>query len=187
MVELATLQAVSYIMGSIGVFVAAAYYVYNMRISQRNSKAALETRQAQLLMQIYDRINNKEFSRDWAETNYFWEWDDYDDYFKKYGANPDEFPKFMNIADTYEGIGVVLKNKLVDPKLIYGVLRNNPILYWEKFSPMMKKWAAEAGESMMYPGFEHLYEEMSRQYEIEHGHKFDHKIRHARDVHSSPA
>jgi hypothetical protein len=60
MVELATLQAVSYIMGSLGVFVAAIYYVYNMRISQKNQELALkaqeqtlETRQAQLLMNLY--------------------------------------------------------------------------------------------------------------------------------------
>ena len=31
MVELATLQAVSYIIGSLGVFVAAVYYVFNIR------------------------------------------------------------------------------------------------------------------------------------------------------------
>jgi len=153
-----------------------------MRISQRNSKAALETRQAQLLMQIYDRVNNRNFTRDWAETNYFWKWNDHNDYFKKYGTNLEEYPKFKNIIDTYEGIGVILKNKLVDPKLIYGVLRESPILYWEKFSPLMKEFGVEAGESLMYPGFEFLCKEMNKQYELEHGYEFGHKIRHADDL-----
>jgi hypothetical protein len=35
MVELATLQAVSYIMGSLGVFIAAVYYVSTLRNAQR--------------------------------------------------------------------------------------------------------------------------------------------------------
>jgi hypothetical protein len=139
MVDLAEIQAAYYMVAATGVLVAAIYYIYNMRISQRNSKAALDTRQAQLLMQIYERVNNRDFTRDWAETNYFWKWNDHKDYWKKYGTNLEECPKFQNIADTYEGIGVILENKLVDPKLIYGLLRNNPILYWEKFSPIMKE------------------------------------------------
>ena len=141
----------------------------------------LETRQAQLLMQIFDRVNNKDFTRNWAETNYFWKWTDDEDYWKKYGANPEEYPKAKNVIDTYEGIGAILENKLVDPKMIYGVLRADPILIWEKFSPLMKKFAERAGESMMYPGFELLCNEMRRQYEVAHGYKFGHRIRHADD------
>jgi hypothetical protein len=45
----------------------------------------------------------------------------------------------------------------------------------------MKKFAERAGESMMYPGFELLCNEMRRQYEVAHGYKFGHKIRHADD------
>jgi hypothetical protein len=182
MVELAEIQAVYYMVAATGVLVAAIYYVLNMRATQKNMKANLDTRQAQLLMQIYDKVNNRDFSRDWAETNWFWKWSDYNDYFKKYGTNLDEYSKLQNIIDTYEGIGIILMNKLVDPKLIYGVLRVGPILYWEKFSPMMKEWGAETGESLMYPGFEFLYKEMGKQYEIEHGYGFDYKIRHVRDV-----
>ena len=181
MVDLAEIQAVYYMVAATGVLVAAAYYVYNMRISQRNMKTTLETRQAQLLMQIYDRVNNKDFTRDWAETNYFWKWTDDEDYWKKYGTNLKEYPKLKSVIDTYEGIGTILENKLVDPKMIYGVLRADPILYWEKFSPLMKKFADRAGESLMYPGFELLCNEMKRQYELAHGYKFGHKIRHADD------
>ena len=182
MVDLAEIQVAYYMVAATGVLVAAVYYVYNMRISQKNSKTALDTRQAQLLMQIFDRVNNRDFTRDWAETNYFWKWNDSKDYFKKYGTNLDEYPKFQNIIDTYEGIGVILQNKLVDPKLIYGVLRVQPILYWEKFSPLMKEFGAETGESLMYPGFEFLCKELSNQYELEHGYSFGHKIRHADEL-----
>jgi hypothetical protein len=62
LVDLALLQSVSYIAGALGVCVAAAYYVYNMRTNQKTMKTTLETRQAQLLMQIYDRVNNRNFT-----------------------------------------------------------------------------------------------------------------------------
>ena len=148
---------------------------------QETRDRELDTRQAQLLMQIFDRVNNKDFTRNWAETNYFWKWTDNEDYWKKYGANLEEYPKLKSVIDTYEGIGAILENKLVNPKMIYGVLGADPILYWEKFSPLMKEFAERAGESMMYPGFELLCDEMRRQYELAHGYKFGHKIRHADD------
>jgi hypothetical protein len=181
MVDLSLLQSVSYIAGALGVCVAAAYYVYNMRTNQKTMKTTLETRQAQLLMQIYDRVNNKDFTRDWSETTYFWKWIDDEEYWKKYGTNIEEYSKLKSVIDTYEGIGAILENKLVDPKMIYGVLRADPILYWEKFSPIMKRFAERAGESMMYPGFELLCDEMRRQYELAHGYVFGHKLRHADD------
>ncbi len=171
---------------TIGVIVTATSAVIGLIYYSFTARTTLQTRQAQLLMQIYDRVNNRNFTRDWAETNWFWSWKDYDDYFKKYGTNLNEYPKLQNIIDTYEGIGIILRKGLVDPKLIYGVLRVNPILYWEKFSPMMKQWARETGESVMYPGFEFLYGEMMKQYKLEHGHDFDYKIRHARDMGVNP-
>jgi hypothetical protein len=60
MIELATLQMVSYIMGSLGVFIAAIYYVINLRAQQNNMKTSLDTRQAQLFMQILNQFNTPE-------------------------------------------------------------------------------------------------------------------------------
>jgi hypothetical protein len=75
-----------------------------------------------------------------------------------------------------------LQSKLVDPKLIYGILRSTPILIWEKFSPMIKEYSVKADEPTLFPGFEFLYNEMCRQYEFEHGYSFVHKIRLAEEL-----
>ena len=179
MIELSVIRDLVTIFGVIAGF---SYYVLTERANQKTQKQQLETRQAQLLMQIYDRVNNRGFTIDWAETTYFWNWTDNEDYWKKYGTNLEEYPKLKNIIDTYEGIGVILKNKLVEPKLIYGVLNVNPILYWEKFSPLMNEFAEKAGESLMYTGFKYLCQEMKREYEMEHGYKFGHKIRQVEDL-----
>ncbi|TFH16817.1 DUF4760 domain-containing protein [Candidatus Bathyarchaeota archaeon] len=179
MVEFSTI--LQFIQAS-GIIVGVAYYIMNIQNNQRNQQLTLETRQAQLLMQIYDKVNNKEFTQDWAEINYFWKWKDSKEYWEKYGTNLEVYPKFQNVANTYEGIGFILQSKLVDPKLIYGILRNTPILIWEKFSPMIKEYSEKADEPTLFPGFEFLYEELSKQYELEHGHKFVHNIRLAEEL-----
>ena len=89
MVDLALLQSVSYIAGALGVCVAAAYYVMNLRITQKNQELSLkaleqsakaqelslktqeialkaqqqslETRQAQLFMGIYNTAMSRDF------------------------------------------------------------------------------------------------------------------------------
>jgi uncharacterized protein HemX len=48
MLELATLQAVSYILGSLGVFVAAVYYVLNIQNSRRSHELMLKAQQQTL-------------------------------------------------------------------------------------------------------------------------------------------
>ncbi len=48
MLEFATLQAVSYILGSLGVFVAAVYYVLNIQNSRRSHELMLKAQQQTL-------------------------------------------------------------------------------------------------------------------------------------------
>ena len=84
MVELATLQTISYIAGATGVAIAALFYVLNLRISQRNQRLTLETRKAQLYMQIYQQLRSEESQRRIIDVLNM-EWKDYDDFERKYG------------------------------------------------------------------------------------------------------
>ena len=189
MVDLAGIQAAYYMVAATGVLVAAAYYILNLRVSQRNQELSLkaqqqsaDTRQAQLLMQIFNMINDKEFQRDWMEMLWSWKWNDYNDYIEKYGSNPEKVAQLNHVWSTYEGIGVLLENKLIDPKMLYQIVTWGPILTWERYGPMLKEWGRKTGEPKMYPGFEFLYEELSRMYEAEHGYKYGHKVRSMDDA-----
>ena len=54
MVDLFEIQAAYYMVAATGVLIAAVYYVLNMR-------ATLQTRQAQLFMQMYERWSDAVF------------------------------------------------------------------------------------------------------------------------------
>ena len=106
--------------------VAAFYYVLNLRISQRNSKLALkaqeqtlETRQAQLLMSIFQNYSSKEFQTDMEEMAHVWKWSDYDDFMSRYAReNVKETGKHATVFQIYEGTGVFVKRGLVNPELV---------------------------------------------------------------------
>jgi hypothetical protein len=189
--DLSLLQPISQFAAAIGVCVAAVYYVMNLRISQKNQELSLktqelalkaqqqsaETRQAQLLMQIFNLISDKDFQKDYMETVWGWKFDNYDEYIQKYGSKPDKVAQLTHVLSTYEGIGTLLQNKLVDPKMLYQLLGWPHILSWEKFGPVMKEWGKRTGEPKMYPGSNLLYVELNAVYEADHGYKYGHKIR----------
>ena len=76
-------QTISIIFAGASIGVAALYYTLTLRNTQRAQQLQLETRQAQLFMQAYNRFTEKEFQKSWFEMVIQWEWDDYDDFMAK--------------------------------------------------------------------------------------------------------
>ena len=85
MVDIALLQSVSYMAGALGVFIAAIFYVLNLRISQRNMRLTLETRRLSLIENIASRVTDEEGEKRMQELSNY-EWTDYADFNRKYGS-----------------------------------------------------------------------------------------------------
>ena len=111
MVDLAEIQAAYYMVATTGVIIAAIFYILNMR-------ATLQTRQAQLFMPIYSKVTEKDFMKDNWEILDEWKWIDLDDFEKKYLDDRDNRAKFMACSDYFDGVGVLVKRKLIDPELV---------------------------------------------------------------------
>ena len=108
---LVDVQTIGVLVTAASVSVAAIYYKYNLRIS-------LQTRQAQLFMPIFAHSYSEIFMRD-MRTILAWQWKDFDEYMQKYGVMADkvEDEAFLRIWAYLEGIGVLVNNRLIDPKL----------------------------------------------------------------------
>ena len=64
MVDPVTLQMVRDVVAIFGVIAGFTYYVLTVRSSQRTQRQQLETRQAQLFMQLYRLYDTKDFMED---------------------------------------------------------------------------------------------------------------------------
>jgi hypothetical protein len=132
MVELADIQAAYYMVAATGVLVAAIFYVLNM-------KATLQTRQAQLFMQIHDKISTPEFLENLFESlnlNLTVE-----EYNEKFGLtkNPKDNAKFSSVGSTLEGIGVLVKRGLIDTSMVDDLMSWMVISFYEKYQPFIMK------------------------------------------------
>jgi len=153
MVDLAEIQAAYYMVAATGVLVAAVYYVYNLRNTRK-------THELQVLMQVFDRFNNKDF---WNELYEMMkrEWESIEDYEKKYSGAGGNV-----VFPTLEGLGVLLKRRLIDESVPWDLFGNYIFLFWDKYVPIIQERRRIIGLDYCI-WTEHLVEEV-RRYAAEH-------------------
>ncbi len=153
-------------MTAASVTVAAIYYVYNM-------KATLQTRQAQLFMQLFDRFSGEELSRHYGKIRY--------EIAPLCHDSPEEFAQFVKqhehekwdpelwapvhqLGLFYDGVAVLVKKKLIDLDLVEDLLADRLVWYW-KFSELAYAGDRSYQGPQLGANFEWLADEMMRRQE----------------------
>ena len=133
-----------------GVLVAAIYYVMNIRTTQRNMRANLETRQTQLFMDLYSVMRNKEFVKDTRELA-DWQWKDFKDFREKYGqrTNKEANSIFVSVGNFFDGIGLLVKRDLINTDLVDDLMSSWVIWYWDKFGSIIIDYRKYSGPNYM--------------------------------------
>ena len=87
-------------------------------------------------MPIYAYFYDGDFIKARQETLFEWRWSDYDDYESKYGyrSNPDAAVMRYKVGSYLEGLGVLVRRRLIDPSFVDDLMSGIIIRYWEKFS-----------------------------------------------------
>ena len=143
------IQTVSIAIASAGVFAASIYYILQIRHQNR-------MRQTDLVMKLYSQFSSLEFQKVWYEVLKR-EAKGYYDYEKKYG-----FTEYSAIDIFFEGIGILLKRKLIGIELVDDMFTTPVKWTWEKMKDITLEWrkvrkAPEIGEWLEY-----LYNEMQK-------------------------
>ncbi len=173
MVEI-TYQMVLSTLQTIALIVGIAYYLFIMRNSQRNQELArkaqeqaLETRQAQLLMNIMNSYRSPEFRKQW-HTLWNLEWSDFDDFKERYEGNVEVITAWTSVITYFESVGVITKNRLIDIQLIHSLLALGIKLVWERYKPLIMGDREQFKEyAVAWDDCEYLYHEILR-YEQQH-------------------
>ena len=184
-ISLVDIQTVLTYLSLISVPVGVFYYIMTLQNSNKNQQLTLkaqeltvkaqqqsvETRQAQLFMQLYDRFNEPEFRKIFAEIIWFWEWKDMDDFENKYGykTNMDAYSKRTSMYAYFEGMGLLLRRGLIDIQFVYDLSGGNIMRIWEKMEPVIMHYRSinrsrrnEWHSANSWDDFEYLYNEIKR-------------------------
>jgi hypothetical protein len=127
-------------------------------LTLKSQQQNLETRQAQLFMQIYSKIYDPEFLNNGREAMNI-DYKNLDDFNAKlsHETNRDLYGKFWSFPWFLEGMGVLVKRGLIDPKLVDDLISGLVVSYWEKFKPMTLEYRERYNYPQMGEHVEYLY------------------------------
>jgi len=152
------IQTISIAIASAGVFVAAIYYILQIR---HQSKVRL----TDLTMRMYTSWVSEELTKPWLKV---WnlEFKDYDDFKRKYGPYLSDNPEnaaLLSVINSFLVMGLLLQKKLVDPE----ILSHLPVfMTWNKVKPIVEGVRKETNDPGWYEEFEYLYNELKRREQV---------------------
>jgi hypothetical protein len=160
MVDLALLQSVSYIAGALGVCVAAAYYIMTLRVQQTTMKATLQTREAQLFNSLYQRFSTSEYCKQYI-TCMSMNWENYDDFRKKYPDEGYETLQFYGLCNWYKTMNLLVEQGYVDADAMGRLIAFDYFGSWEKFEPIVMEMRKRFGSYALLD-LDRLYASMKK-------------------------
>jgi len=153
MVDQMTLQTISILVSSIGMIVALVYYTLTIRNQNK-------TRQAQLLMQVYHRLDTPEKVRALQEV-FLWEFKDLEEFVEKYW-NPEDYNKLGTLVLFFGGAGTLVKTGDLPVEKVSLLMGGLVILMWEKFDPIKEQLREFWNLPSWASSTEYLYHEIIR-------------------------
>lgn len=155
-------QTISIAIASAGVFVAAIYYVLQIRHQTK-------IRHTDLTMRINSWWTTEETFKQWLRTMDL-EFKDFEDFTKKYGSVLLEKPEQIAIMITmehFDAVGYLLHRKMID----YGLVRLMPVVAtWDRVKPVVEGLRSRQSGQYRRPfmiWFEYLNNEVKKREQLQ--------------------
>jgi hypothetical protein len=160
------IQTISIAIASAGVFLAAIYYIFQIRHQTK-------LRQTDLVVRLYSAFISKEFL-DASIKLLTLEFKDYEDYVNKYGPilsvgkyglafnDTPELRDLLIVDNFFNQVGILLYRKLIDADLVRDVFTYRAELLWKKAEPIIQGLRKESNQPEMGKWFEYLCNEMKK-------------------------
>ena len=150
------IPSISAIVAAIGVLIGASLTVLQIR-------GLVKTRQTDLVMKLYSTFGDKQFQDAWVETLRM-KFTDYQNYLEKYGSTSEKpvYASVNIVASFFEGIGILLRRKLIDIALVDDLFSSDIIITWHKMKPIIEGWRKQFNRPQMSEWFEYLCNEMQK-------------------------
>ena len=161
MAEPVSLQTLLAYLTLISVPVGVLYHIMTLRNTRKNQELQLETRQAQLFMQIYQEMSSPEHYKESNELLTM-EWEDFDDYYRKYGSenNPEAYALRSSMWYRLNGVGLLVKAGLIDVDRVYDLMSETILWQWEKWGDIIIRIREQFNVPGYMDGFEFIADEM---------------------------
>ena len=151
-------QTISVVVAATSVVAFVVNSMLTSRREEKRSQQTLETRQAQLFLQLYSKYYDKEWVSSLHKALYI-DFQGFDDWWEKYGpSNPEVFQSFDVLSHYFEGAGVLVRKGLLDPSLVADLVSEELSDYWEKYGPIIREYRKRTNKPKAGENQEYLYD-----------------------------
>jgi len=151
------IPSISAVVAALGVLVGVALAILELR-------NITKTRQMDMLIRLYSLWGSEDLQKaGWHVSSL--EYEDYDDFIKKYGDVTELTPRNLGIFRTgwfFNGIGILLRKKLADIELVDDLFGYMIIWLWEAMKPIVYGERKQFKQPRSLQWFEYLYNEMHK-------------------------
>ena len=149
---------------TISLFIAAAAVAFGVIIGVATVRSEAGTRRAQLFLEFHTKAYDKKFVKDLLEVNTHWTWKDAEEFFKKYGpeTNPEAFALFVSVGSYFDGMGLLLKRRLIDVNVLPELMATAILAFWEKTRPIAREFGELTRRPRTFDSIEYLYREVRK-------------------------
>jgi hypothetical protein len=158
-----SIEVLALVLTGFSITASIVYYANVLSNANKTQQLQLETRKAQLYMQILDRFSSEENRLRSIEVLQM-DVKDYEDYRENWSMykNPEAAAKRFHVWTEIDGLGQLLSEGLISIDFIPAIIYRTVKLHWEKYGPIIKEIRnREGGEQRnrnVY--FEYFYNEI---------------------------
>jgi hypothetical protein len=143
------IQTVSVVVASASVVAGVIYYLFQIRLQTK-------VRQTDLVIRLYTTFAQKEMRQTWERVRNREDLD-FEAYQQKYGLSD------VNVIGWFfEGVGVLLRRKLVDIAAVDDLFSSPIKISWEIMKPIAEGERKKFGRPQIWEWWEYLYNEMQK-------------------------
>jgi len=137
------LTAISTIVATVSIVIGVIFTLLELRHFHR-------TRKTEIIMKIYDRFSSKEMIEAINKVGGI-KFENFEEYRKKHGFN-----EVAEIAVLFEGIGVLLEQKLIDIDLVDDLFGPTLDLLWDRMQPVIVAMRKGLNQPYFFSHYEYL-------------------------------
>ena len=162
MLRIVDLTEISTIVATAGVLVGVTYYILGIQHQA-------QTRQTDLVMRLYATFSSNEFQDAWTKVKKrAREFDDIDD-IHEFEEKVGGLREFNQVSLFFEGVGILLKRRIVDGTLIDDLFGGAIARAWETVRTGIIRGRQQQNDPTIYYYFEYLYNEMKKREQAKKG------------------
>jgi len=148
---------------TISVVIAAASVVVGVVTFIMNSRQEAKRRAVEFLFQCMQR--GIEANEAWIDIMFIQDWNTVEELQEVRSINPKSVARFQNEGNYFNSIGLLLKEKVVNPEFLFSLLTPTTIIStWRRYEPIVKEQRKNTNDPMHRKHFEYLANEVKKRY-----------------------